>query len=66
MALVANAIRGVLRILQMHAGVDWLGPLNATLYLPVTLLTYGMLSAWLARAAGQGLYPSRVRPATVR
>ena len=50
-ALGANALRGLLRTLQMHAGIAALGPLNATLYLPVTLLTYGMLSAWLVRAA---------------
>lgn len=52
-AFAANAIRAFLRILQMHAGVGALGPPNAALYLPVTLLTYGMLSAWLARAAAK-------------
>jgi hypothetical protein len=50
-ALGLNALRGILRMLQMHAGVTALGPINGALYLPVTLLTYGMLSAWLARAA---------------
>lgn len=50
-ALGVNALRGILRMLQMHAGVSALGPINGALYLPVTLLTYGMLSAWLARAA---------------
>lgn len=53
LALVANAIRAVLRIMQMHAGVEWLAPFNSVLYLPVTLLTYGTLSAWLARLGVQ-------------
>jgi hypothetical protein len=51
--LGVNALRGILRMLQMHAGITALGPVNGALYLPVTLLTYGMLSAWLARAALQ-------------
>lgn len=50
-ALSANAVRALLRILQMHAGVAALAPLNEALYLPVTLFTHGTLAAWLARAA---------------
>jgi hypothetical protein len=50
-ALVANAVRALLRILEMHAGVAFLAPFNAALYLPVMLFTYGALAAWLARAA---------------
>ena len=48
-ALSANAVRALLRILEMHAGIAALAPLNAAVYLPVTLLTYGTLAVWLAR-----------------
>lgn len=48
-ALSANALRALLRILQMHLGVEALAPFNAMLYLPVTLFTYGALAVWLAR-----------------
>lgn len=50
-AFGTNAVRAVLRMLQMHGGVAALAPLNGALYLPVTLFTYGALAAWLARAA---------------
>ncbi len=50
-ALAANAVRALLRVLQMHAGVAALADANRALYLPITLATYGLLAAWLARAA---------------
>lgn len=49
--LVANAIRALGRILQMHAGLTALAPVNGALYLPVTVATYGLVAAWLVRAA---------------
>jgi len=51
LALAANSVRALLRMLQTHAGIAALGEANRALYLPVTLATYGLLAAWLARAA---------------
>jgi hypothetical protein len=51
LALGANAVRAVLRSLQMHAGLDALGPLNTAIYLPVTVACYGGLAVWLTREA---------------
>jgi hypothetical protein len=48
---LANGARATLRTLQMHGGVVALAPINAALYLPVSLATYGLLALWLARAA---------------
>jgi hypothetical protein len=53
-ALAANAVRAVLRSLQMNAGLTVLAPLNAALYLPVTLACYGGLALWLTREARRG------------
>jgi hypothetical protein len=50
LALAANSVRALLRIGQMHLGVAALAPVNGAIYLPVTLLTYGMLAAWLVRS----------------
>ena len=47
----ANGVRAALRILQMHAGVAALATVNAALYLPVSLATYGLLTLWLTREA---------------
>jgi hypothetical protein len=50
-ALGANAVRAVLRSLQMHAGLDALAPFNTAIYLPVTVACYGGLAVWLVREA---------------
>jgi hypothetical protein len=45
----ANGVRAGMRVLQMHAGVAAMAPVNAALYLPVSLATYGALALWLAQ-----------------
>jgi hypothetical protein len=52
-AISANAERALLRILEIHAGVAALPPLNWVLYLPVTLLARGTVAAWLAIAVNR-------------
>ncbi|MPZ16889.1 MAG: hypothetical protein GEV06_03065 [Luteitalea sp.] len=47
-----NALRILARMLEMHAGVHGLAPLNAVAYFPMVVVLYGTLTYWLLKQRG--------------
>lgn len=62
-AFALNIVRLLGRFLQGYAGQAWLGPVNANLYLPVTLLHMLLFALWLWRRANLARDELRRSPA---
>lgn len=55
--LALNAIRAMVRMLELHGGLESLSGLNAAMYMPVTLLVFGFMGIWLWRQASSRRAP---------